>query len=132
MTIRNDVKSVARELSPILAGFKLAVIVIGYFGFGSLAKWIIQFWYPFTRWVWDQITFNLSLPNLPNTVKDSLTAFVFFLPLGVTALLNLKNGNAELTSAPKRSFALFLGLLLLVIVCKDAVTEIASNFWKES
>ena len=49
MSIRDDLKSVLKELSSILAGFKLALIVISYFGLGSVAKWVISHWYPFTR-----------------------------------------------------------------------------------
>ena len=78
MNFGKDTKLILVELTPILAGFKLAVIVIGYFGFGSFAKWVISYWYPFTRLVWDTIMNTFSLLILPILVKVSLTALVFF------------------------------------------------------
>jgi hypothetical protein len=126
MSLEKDIKSVLAELSPILAGFKLAVIVIGYFGFGSVAKWIISYWYPFTRWVWDEVAILLSFPEFPMIVKDSLTALVFFLPLGITALLQRIRGESNNTTRDRFWGALF-GFLFLFFICKDVIGSVANS-----
>lgn len=132
MSFREDVKSIFRELSPILAGFKLAVIVISYIGIGSVAKWILFYWYPFTRWVWAQATLSLGLPELPIPVKDSLTALIFFLPLGTIALANRIRPQPDSSSGIYRALSLLLGLAFLYFVCKDAFTEIMRSVAENS
>lgn len=122
MSIREDLKSVLSELSPILAGFKLAVIIISWFGFGSVASWIVGHWYPFTRWVWDQVAIMISLPTFPDVVKDSLTALVFFLPLGVSALF--KRDSSIQSSALHRFLGAMFGIGILLVICKDVISEI--------
>ncbi|WP_411351274.1 hypothetical protein PNH50_12885 [Leisingera aquaemixtae] len=109
-----------------MAGFKLALIVISYFGLGSVAKWIISYWYPFTRWIWDYICDYLTFPHLPILIKDSLTALVFFLPLGVNALWQIRNGATEDFQKSHRILGGVFGVLFLVIICKDVFTSIAS------
>lgn len=126
MSVKDDLRSVLSELSPIIAGFKLAVIVIGYFGFGSVAKWIISHWYPFTRWVWDQLTGLFLLPELPLIVKDSLTALIFFLPLGIIAIGQRIRGLDKSEDRHRVSGA-FFGFLFLFLICKDVITSIASS-----
>ncbi|OOE86853.1 hypothetical protein BZG73_03155, partial [Salinivibrio siamensis] len=126
MSLKEDLKSVLAELSPILAGFKLAVIVIGYFGFGSVAKWIISYWYPFTRWVWNQVAIVLYLPEFPLIVKDSLTALVFFMPLGITAISQRIRGVEKSEEKHRVSSALF-GFLFLILICKDVITSILDS-----
>lgn len=126
MSFKNDVKSVLVELSPILAGFKLAVIVIGYFGLGSVAKWVISYWYPFTRWVWDSVANLLYLPIFPVIVKDSLTALIFFLPLGGAALWRKVAGRTGEGDSHRVLGAAF-GSLFLIIICKDVLQTIAES-----
>lgn len=123
MNFKNDLKSVVVELSPIFAGFKLAVIVIGYFGLGSVAKWFISYWYPFTRSIWDVLMTFLTLPILPVVVKDSLTALIFFLPLGFTAIWQKYYNNGSNVSSHRLLGATF-GALFLIIICKDVLTSI--------
>ncbi len=125
MKIKNDLLLVLRELSPILAGFKLALIVTGWFGLGSVAQWVITRWYPFTRWVWDQVTAYFEFPELPVVVKDSLTALVFFLPLGIGALLSRNNNMTAGSILRHRLLAAFFGVLFLGLICKDVFTSIA-------
>jgi hypothetical protein len=126
MSLEKDIKSVLAELSPILAGFKLAVIVIGYFGLGSVAKWIISYWYPFTRWVWDEVAILLSFPEFPIIVKDSLTALIFFLPLGITAVLQRIRGENNNTARDRFWGGLF-GFLFLFLICKDVISSVANS-----
>ena len=126
MTLKHDIKSVALELSPILAGFKLGVIVIGYLGLGSVAKWVISYWYPFTRLLWDSVAHFLSLPIFPVIVKDSLTALVFFLPLGMTAIWQKLSGKTDSNDSHRIMGAVF-GLLFLFIICKDVMSSILSS-----
>lgn len=126
MSIKDDIKLVLTELSPILAGFKLAVMVVGYFGLGSVAKWIISYWYPFTRWVWDQVAIQLSFPELPLIVKDSLTALIFFLPLGITAIFQRIRGEDKDEGRHRISSALF-GFLFLFLICKDVIGSIINS-----
>lgn len=127
MPIREDLRSLLHELSPILAGFKLAVILLSFFGVGSVAKWVISYWYPFTRWIWDEICQFISIPELPVVVKDSLTALVFFLPLGVTALFRLRGGNDD-SRTIHRYFGVLFGVLFLFLICRDVFGSIVSAF----
>lgn len=124
MSIKEDLRAVFKELSPILAGFKLALIVISYFGLGSVAKWVISHWYPFTRWLWDGVCNFLSIPAFPVVVKDSLTALVFFIPLGVTAAIEFRLGSSSQNRNTHRLLGAFFGFLFLIIICKDAITSI--------
>jgi hypothetical protein len=126
MAVKDDIKSVLRELSPILAGFKLAVIIIGYFGLGSVAKWVISYWYPFTRWVWDRVADLFFLPEFPVIIKDSLTALLFFLPLGVTAIWQWFSGKTDSKDSHRVMGAVF-GILILIVICKDVVSSIISS-----
>ena len=116
-------RAILDELSPILAGFKLAVILIGYFGVGSFAKWVVTYWYPFTRWIWDSVASFLSLPEFPLLVKDSLTALFFFLPLGVTAIVQKSKGDKS-GSESYRVIGAFFGLLFLFVICRDVMISI--------
>lgn len=125
MSIRNDIKSVFQEFSSIFAGFKLAVIVISYFGLGSVAKWVISHWYPFTRWIWDLFCQYFTLPVFSDVVKDSLTALVFFIPLGITALVEFRRRHEDQNKNTYRFLGAFFGLLFLILICKDAISAIA-------
>lgn len=127
MKLPESLRELLRELSALLAGFKLALILIGWFGFGSVAKWVLEQWYPFTRWVWDAFAIALSFPELPIAVKDSLTALVFFLPLGITAFFWPSGSTTSTASNRIRIIAIVLGLVLLLVVSKDAISEIYSN-----
>lgn len=124
MRMSENLRGLLSEFSALLAGFKLGMILIGWFGFGSVAKWVIEHWYPFTRWIWDMVAISFNFPALPIAVKDSLTALVFFLPLGLTALFLPRSEDAANQSKAIRLVALFLGIALLLVVSKDAIGEI--------
>jgi len=127
MTIKSDVKAVVAELSSILAGFKLALILISYFSLGSVAKWIISHWYPFTRWLWDAVCDFFTFPHLPVLVKDSLTALVFFLPLGFSAVISIWKSENQDSQRTHRVVGSVFGAVFLVIICKDVLTSIAES-----
>ncbi len=69
------------EVGPVLAGFQIAVSIVGFFGIGAVAKWVIENWLPFTRWVWSEMFSFLHLPNISIEEKDSLTTLAFFAPM---------------------------------------------------
>ena len=122
MRLKEDIRSIFRELSPIIAGFKLAIVVISWFGFGSVASWIIAHWYPFSRRMWDSVAALLSIPSFPNVVKDSLTALVFFLPIGISALINrshVDERNSHITA-----LGAFFGIAFLFVICWDVLATL--------
>ena len=116
-----------RDLSSILAGFKLAIIVISYFGVGSLAKWVIEEWYPFTRWLWDNIFTYFSFPEISDIEKDGLTVMAFFLPLGITSLIYRIRKIDEDTSPNIRIISASLGVLFVYIMCENIIQFILEN-----
>lgn len=124
MSIKDDLKSVSQEISSILAGFKLALIVISYFGLGSVAKWVISHWYPFTRWLWDLFCEYYKLPIFPVVVKDSLTALVFFIPLAMAAIIEIRKKSEDENKNTHRLLGAFFGFLFLVLICKDVISSI--------
>ncbi|SLN70443.1 hypothetical protein PSM7751_03729 [Pseudooceanicola marinus] len=126
MFSKDDFRSIAQEFSSILAGFKLALILISYFGLGSVAKWVVSHWYPFTRWAWDQLCQYLTLPSFPDVVKDSLTALIFFAPLGITAFAESKKSEAASRNLTHQVSGAFFGFLFLAIICKDTLSTIGA------
>jgi hypothetical protein len=125
MKIKEDIILILKELSPILAGFKLALILISWFGLGSVASWVISYWYPFTRRVWDLVCDYLSIPVFSDLVKDSLTALVFFLPIGVSSIScrhSLDGGSLKI-----RFLGAFFGFFLLFVICRDVFLAIYTS-----
>ena len=116
-----------RDLSSILAGFKLAIIVIGYIGIGSLAKWVIEQWYPFTRWVWNNVIAYFNFPKITDVEKDALTAMVFFLPLGITAAIYRIKKIEEEVSLRVKITSLSLGVLFVYLICQNVINFILTN-----
>lgn len=113
--------NIAAGVSSILAGFKLATIVVSIFGIGSIAKWVIEEWYPFTRWVWDVLSENFNFPHFDDLTKDSLTALVFFMPLGISAVVKGYFGAKEDYTLAIRILSFFLSLIFLYLICKDVI-----------
>lgn len=74
-------------IGPVAAGFNVATYVLGFVGAGALSNWVIERWFPFTRWVWSQVLQLITLPDISNADKDALTTVVFFLPLGIWAII---------------------------------------------
>ncbi|MEO1724426.1 MAG: hypothetical protein AAFR84_18755 [Pseudomonadota bacterium] len=112
-------------------GFKLAIIVSGYIGAGSFAKWVIDIWYPFTRRLWGDLAKFLSLPELYNYEKDALTALVFFVPFGVAAALapSLQHQREQITFYRREQLLAFgLGTLFFYLVCRDLISGLLRAF----
>ncbi len=126
MILDKNIKAIFKELGSVFAGFKIALIVIAYFGFGSVAKWCIEQWYPFTRWVWDKLCMLITIPPFPDVIKDSLTALVFFIPLGIAVLIQIfsksKNYNVS-----HRALGACFGITFLFLICKDVLSSIAEG-----
>ena len=80
------VAKVVEEIGPLLAGFQIAVAVVGFFGIGAVAKWILENWLPFTRWVWSELFAWVHLPEISTAEKDALTTLAFFAPMAVSSL----------------------------------------------
>ena len=117
----NTLKDMGRAFSPILAGFKLAIILVGYIGVGSIAKWIVEQWYPFTRWMWDNIFVYLDLPKLSQIEKDSLTALLFFLPLGASCIWSLRRTTDDQRNPSLQIISGALGTIFFIVLCWDVV-----------
>jgi len=112
---------IVRDLSSILAGFNLAVIVIKFIGVGSLARWVIEKWYPTTRWLWNNVFSYLDLPQISDIEKDALTAMVFFLPLGIIAIIyRIRRIDKGVTNRTK-VISLSLGALFIYLMCKNLI-----------
>lgn len=126
--LRNDSLSVLREFGPVLAGAKLAIIILSYIGFGSVAKWVIERWYPFTRWIWDQIVRFFDLPALSIIEKDALTVLVFFAPLGLSSYLQFrKRGSTEAIRLRTRLISAVFAIACILIVCYDIISFVLSG-----
>ncbi|WP_139793000.1 hypothetical protein [Pseudophaeobacter leonis] len=111
-------------LGPIMAGFNVASHVLAFFGIGALSSWLIEKWFPFTRWLWAEIFFSLDFPDIGEVEKDALTTLMFFAPLGFWALLKSEEDeqNAEYKMA-----GLFSGIFFLIVVSKDFFIKLHSN-----
>lgn len=75
------------ELGPLLAGFQIAVSIVGFFGIGAVAKWILVNWLPFTRWIWSEIFEYLYFPEISSAEKDALTTLAFFAPMAISSAI---------------------------------------------
>lgn len=124
MSEKSSATELLKESSAILAGFKLAVIVLSYIGLGSVASWFVENWYPFTRHIWDTVSSSLGLPQIPLLVKDSLTALVFFIPLGVTALYQIFVPPENRPTVAFKTMAAILGVFLFILVTKNVLSAI--------
>ncbi len=119
--IRVTLSEMARAFAYLAAGVKLAFILGTAIGVGSFAKWVIEQWYPFTRWLWDNILLYLDLPKLNQIEKDSLTALVFFLPLGISSLISSSKTPDDQNSVTIQFISGALGAIFFIILCWDVV-----------
>lgn len=121
--------SIIQNISSLGVGFKLAVIVSGYIGAGSFAKWVIDVWYPATRQFWTNFLIYFDLPALNDPQKDALTALVFFLPFGVSAaVVRFNKGVSESYTRQERWLAAVLGLLFFYLVCRELIDSVVGQF----
>ncbi len=131
-----SVKQFLDDFGPVLAGFQIAVSIVSFFGIGAFASWVIEHWFPFTRWVWTEIISYIDFPDISDPEKDALTAIAFFIPMAVSALLNrLNNHNSDSPDKGKllrvRIAALVIGVIFMYLVGSRVIfdmLEMASNF----
>jgi hypothetical protein len=118
------------DVGPLLAGFQIAVSIVGFFGIGAVAKWILEHWLPFTRWIWGEIFAFIQFPEVTTQEKDALTTLAFFAPMAISSFVvwytrnRISRGGSrdEATSdlAAKelrlRIYASFIGAFFMIIV----------------
>ncbi|MEM0921909.1 MAG: hypothetical protein AAGF44_07930 [Pseudomonadota bacterium] len=114
---------------PIAAGFNVGSYILGFFGAGALARWLIEHWFPFTRWAWGQLLQILSLPEITESEKDALTTLVFFAPLGLWALLfgrsSAGRAHGRLHGGLLQAAGVITGILFLSVVGWNFIVEFA-------
>ncbi|MBY6237430.1 hypothetical protein KUV99_14805 [Vibrio harveyi] len=123
-----SLKQALDDFGPVLAGFQIAASVVGFFGIGAFASWVIERWLPFTRWVWAEIFKYIQFPDISDPEKDALTAIAFFTPMAISALLN-RNSLEESTPENKskllrvRIYALVIGVIFMYLVGSRVVLD---------
>lgn len=83
------------EIGPVFAGFQVASSIIGFFGIGAVAKWILENWLPFTRWAWTEIFSFIHFPDISTAEKDALTTLAFFAPMAISSLWAYWGNDAD-------------------------------------
>jgi hypothetical protein len=76
------------EISPLLAGFQIAVSIVGFFGIGTVATWILEHWLPLTRLAWTRILELVNVPDISSPEKDALTTLAFFAPMAISSFIS--------------------------------------------
>lgn len=117
-------------LGPILAGFQAAAAFVGYIGLGEFARWVLDHWLPFTRWLWTWVLTNINLPDVPlnDSEKDALTTFVFFVPMLIWALLSSKDESQQSKFDGFRIPAMISALIFILILGHTSAVAIYSTF----
>lgn len=128
------------EIGPLLAGFQIAGSIIGFFGIGAVAKWILEHWLPFTRWAWGEIFAFINLPDITTQEKDALTTLAFFAPMAISSFISWWTRNDPSRQGPwgevpenqsakeirLRLYAALIGATFMVVVggsvIQDAIT----------
>jgi hypothetical protein len=113
-----------RNFSAMLAGFQLAISLVGFFSLTALAKWIVSEWIPFTRWVWDQISLRFNLPIFSDIEKDALTNLAFFTPMAISSVVFYIVDGKNNENRPNYPLALILGFGFFIIMGRDVIQEI--------
>lgn len=115
-------------LGPILASFHVATYIVGFFSVGAVARWIIEQWFPFTRWVWTELHAILAtyveIPELNIIEKDALTTAVFFAPLGLYAFTT---SSSHPLDGKYKWFAPVLGIFFLCVVGFQLVSAVVNT-----
>lgn len=128
-------RKIIDEIGPALAGFQIAVSIIGYFAIGAIAKWIIENWFPFTRWVWDELFQKLNLPDLSVAEKDALTTVAFFMPMAISSVYSWReknmsksdeviSENIENREARYRIYAALIGAFFMIVVGGSVINDV--------
>ncbi|WP_127566895.1 hypothetical protein [Glycocaulis alkaliphilus] len=119
-------KNILKELGPLFAGFQIAATLLGTLGIGAFANWVVNYWFPFTRWAWGGLFDWVNLPDITAAEKDALTTLMFFLPLAITSIF-FKSKPADQISDPspafQRTIALGIGFVILYIMAGSVFSE---------
>lgn len=122
------------DIGPLFAGFQIAASVVGFFGIGVVAKWIIENWLPFTHWVWGELLTFLHLPSISIAEKDALTTLAFFAPMAISSFITYTapketegTSNADAGKEIRlRVYATLMGIAFMILiggrVIQDTVT----------
>lgn len=121
MSTDSNKQSVYEHFAYLLAAFKVASYTLVLFQIGSVAAWLEEYWFPFTHFIWDSLTTILRLPELPLYVKDSLTALLFFLPLGVSTINSSKLSRKSTASLKTTVIAAVFGILILYLMASFVI-----------
>ncbi len=89
------------DISSLFAGTQLAFLIVSFLGLGGLANWIIEYWFPLTRLLWDKVFTFMNIPEITTQEKDSLTTIAFFVPMAISSFANWKANNIS-DRTPKR------------------------------
>lgn len=134
------------EIGPLLAGFQIAVSIVGFFGIGAVAKWILENWFPFTRWVWSELLTLVNLPDLSKAEKDALTTLAFFAPMAISSFISWRTRDrsepeqeptpeAMMASSKElrlRIYASLIGAAFMVIVGGSVIQDTITLFTTEA
>jgi len=131
------------EIGPLLAGFQIAVSIVGFFGIGAVAKWILINWFPFTRWIWTEFFSFLKLPEITAEEKDALTTFSFFAPMAISSFISwwrrdtdtVPQSASEIDTAKEirlRIYATLIGAGFMVVVGGSVIQDAVALFTTEA
>lgn len=139
--MKEKLAKIVDDIGPVLAGFQIAVSVVGFFGIGAVAKWILENWLPFTRWVWAELFAWVRLPEISTAEKDALTTLAFFAPMAVSSLFVwLMRVRPVETASPSvdtaaiaketrhRVYAAVVGCIFMVIVGGSVIEDTITLF----
>jgi hypothetical protein len=120
-------------LSSLPAGIQVFGQISLLIDVGAFGSWIVKYWLPMTRFVWD---FLFSLVpffkiSLSVSEKDSLTAAAFFLPVVVAALRGKRAEAPASLSLPRRIFwpaVLLSSAAILYAIGRQPVTDLVAMF----
>lgn len=118
-----------RSSSQLFAGIKIAAAFLSYLSIGQIGKWLFEVFYPFTRIMWSDFLLWLQLPDITDIEKDALTALLFFLPLGLSAVVSRYMGTDEENIsrddlASDRRTAIFFGAIFFFLICAGILSNI--------
>lgn len=121
-----------RSGSQLIAGMKITAAFLSYLSVGQIGKWLFEVFYPFTRLLWSDFLSWLDFPDISDIEKDALTAALFFLPLGVSAVFShlFRNEKDELSKSDLQSdrrTAIICGFVFFFIICGGLLSSVAGT-----
>lgn len=104
------------------AALTLFGLLSGIYALGPVGLWIHDHWLPVTRHIWAAIFGWIAIP-VPDDVKDTLTAIVFFLPLIVRPGRDARWGPDNLPKDTQTMIAAALGVGIIWLLSRDALDQ---------